>query len=152
MQFLEAEILEITEETWGALLGLSISPCSTPEQACIPQKGISAHVQITGTWNGTVVLHGTHDLTGLAASQIFSMTRDDLTGQDHRDAIYELANIIAGNIKSLLPEPCQLSVPTVQEGTEVATELREAECVSRVVFECQGQPLWVSIWKNKGSE
>lgn len=71
----------------------------------------------------------------LAASHIFSVPGGDLQGQDHRDAIYELADIIAGNIKSLLPEPCQLSVPIVQEGTEVTTELLNAECVSRMVFE-----------------
>ena len=39
-----------------------------------------------------------------------------MTTADIADALGELANIIGGNVKSLLPEPCALSLPHVLVG------------------------------------
>ena len=39
-----------------------------------------------------------------------------------RDAVGELANMVGGNIKALMPGSCQLSLPTVAEGRSEALE------------------------------
>ncbi len=152
MQFLEEEILEITEETWNSLLGLEIKVSPSNNFQTDGSEIVSGHVEISGSWEGTVMLHGTTHLTRLAASQIFSVPLEEVREQDRLDSIYELSNIIAGNIKSLLPEPCQLSVPKVVKGHGVITEMRDSQCVSQLYFECHGHPLFVSVWKHTHSD
>jgi hypothetical protein len=50
-----------------------------------------------------------------------------------------------GNLKSLLPEPCRLSLPTVVEGIDLSTRLHGGEQVTCVSFECGGAPLVVRL-------
>jgi chemotaxis protein CheX len=149
MQFLEEEIVEITETTWGAMMGLDIQPNAAysgpPEDTDI----LMGHVSISGAWDGEVRLQGTTALAQSAAAKIFAMTPESVQDQDQIDAMYELTNIIAGNIKSLLPEPCQLSLPVVQSETEWETHVDGADKVIELPFECEGQPLLVTVWQQR---
>ena len=73
MQFLEEEIIEITETTWQAMLGLDIH--SKPGEA-IPQEPeglLTGRVEIHGAWAGVVLLHGSIDMARSAASIFFSL-------------------------------------------------------------------------------
>lgn len=60
------------------------------------------------------------------------------------------SSVIAGNIKSLLPGSCQLSLPQVMQTTPDGLNVPHAELVSALVFDCQAQPLLVSLWKRSG--
>ena len=147
MQFLEQEISAITETTWQAMLGLNIRPRRF-HAVLQPREGfLTGRVEISGAWNGVVLLHGSSQLARSAASEIFACEKFDVTQQDLMDAIYELTNIIGGNIKLLLPEPSQLSLPCVYGTTPEIVAVPGAEQVSDLVFDCQGQPLFVSVWK-----
>ncbi|MGD9849800.1 MAG: chemotaxis protein CheX [Nitrospirales bacterium] len=147
MQFLEQEILEITETTWQAMLGLDIHLRPLPAVLNPHEDFLTGRVEISGAWNGVVLLHGSSQLTRSAAAMIFANGMLDVTSQDLMDAMYELTNIIGGNIKALLPEPSQLSLPCVHGTTPEIVAVPGAEQVSDLVFDCQGQPLFVSVWK-----
>jgi len=147
MQFLEEEILEITESTWNALLGLDIQPSASTQFSSEREGLFKGHVDITGAWEGSVIICGTDGLARSAAAQIFSLGCNAVQEQDQIDAMYEFANIIAGNIKSLLPEPCQLALPQVERCSQGISALPGAHQVSGLHFECQGQPLVVTVWK-----
>jgi chemotaxis protein CheX len=147
VQFLEQEILEITEMTWQAMLGLEIQACALPPTIDLAEEFWTGNVEISGAWNGLVVLHGSWQLANAAACVIFGNGRSEVTAQDRSDAMYELTNVIAGNIKSLLPGPCQLALPRVMLTTLKSWDVPHAECVSELVFDCQDQPLYVSLWK-----
>ena len=146
MQFLEQEILEITEATWQSMLGLDIQV----SHASIPQPvdgSLTGQVSISGAWNGTVLLQGSEMLARSAAGVIFSKEPGVVTEEDQQDAVYELSNIIVGNIKSLLPEPCQLSLPTVTPSSSELVVVPDHERVSELLFDCQGEPMYVTVWK-----
>ena len=147
MQFLEQEILEITEATWQSMLGLDIqvkhSPCA-PE---VNEGSLTGRVSISGSWNGVVLLQGSDKLSRSAAAAIFSKESSEVTEEDQQDAMYELSNIIAGNIKALLPEPCQLSLPTVHPSASVESGVTDHTRVSELLFDCQGEPLYVTVWQ-----
>ena len=152
MQFLEEEILEITEATWTSMLGMEIHrrvDSGAPEGATSVLIG---HVGISGAWEGQVMVHGTSGLARSAASKIFSIAPEEVTEQDEVDALYELSNIIAGNIKSLLPEPCQLSLPEVERRDEWDAEATGADRVSELSFESEGHVLQVAVWKRELSK
>ena len=147
MKLLEQEVLEITETTWQALLGLDIQACILPETIDLDDGFWTGKVEISGAWNGFVLLHGSRQLTHSAASGIFASDDSELTAQDRMDAMYELTNVIAEHIKSLLPEPCQLSLPQVMQTTPEGLNMAHAERVSELVFDSPDQPLFVSLWK-----
>lgn len=94
-----------------------------------------------------MLLHGSGQLAPCAASVNFSNGPSEVTAQDRRDAMHELTNVIANNIKTLLPGPCHLSLPQVMPTTSERLEVAHAERVSELVFDCQNQPLHVSLWK-----
>ena len=149
MQFLEEEILEITETTWQSMLGLAIHPRALPASMGPSNGYFTGKVEISGAWTGAVLLHGSRQLAEAAAAVIFSHEAGAGTQQDSLDAMYELTNIIGGNIKSLLPEPCQLSLPIVEATTDEHLKCLGMERMSELVFDCQDQPLFVSVWQRQ---
>ena len=148
MQFLEQEILEITEATWQSVLGLDIqsSQVSLPPPQAM-EGALMGRVGISGAWNGVVLLEGSEMLARSAAGAIFGKDPSEVTQEDQQDSIYELSNIIAGNIKALLPEPCQLSLPVVSPASAEHKAVSGHERVSELLFDCQGQPMYVTVWQ-----
>ena len=147
MQFLEQEIFEIAEATWQSIVGTQVNSGGGTATMTSPEGFLTGSVEITGAWNGVVLLHGAEPLIREAAAVIFGSNEGEVSHQDQLDAMYELTNIMGGNIKSLLPEPCQLALPKVESTTPELLKVPGAERVSDLVFDCQGQPIHVSVWK-----
>ena len=70
-----------------------------------------AEISISGKWKGNVTVSTCGALGQRIAAQMFRKDDDAVTGEDVVDALTELTNIIAGNIKAILPGPSQLSLP-----------------------------------------
>ena len=149
MQFLEEEIFEVTAATWQSMLGLDIGPRALPATMGPVEGYFTGKVEIAGAWTGAVLLHGSRQLAQAAAAVIFSQDVGETSEQDSLDAMYELTNIIRGNIKSLLPEPCQLSLPTVEGTTDQHLRVLGMVRMNELVFDCQGEPLFVSVWQRQ---
>lgn len=137
------DILKITEDVWSSMLGLALSPARAAPDAGAPpsSRGMTGRVTITGAWTGCVTLHSSEALARRAAAIMIGDGSTQLTQAEVMDSLGELANIVAGNIKSLLPGPTCLSTPTVE------TEEREAtgRLLARLTLDCEGQTLWVQI-------
>jgi len=149
MAFLEQEFSEITESTWQALLGVALKPRVRTTALESIEGFLTGRVEISGAWNGVLLFHGSTPLTKVVASIIFDSDHSMVTNQDQMDAMYELTNNLGVNLKSLLPEPCQLSLPCVLGTTPESLSVPGAEPVSDLLFDCLGQPLWVSVWKRR---
>jgi len=70
-----------------------------------------AEVAISGKWKGSVTVCTCDALGPRIAARMFRKEDDSVTGEDLIDALTKLTNIIAGNIKAILPGPSQLSLP-----------------------------------------
>ena len=147
MQFLEQEISEIAEATWQLMVGVDVRAGTGTATMVKSEEFVTGLVEITGAWNGVVSLHGAEPLVRAAAAVIFGKEEATVTRQDELDAMYELTNILGGNIKGLLPEPCQLSLPRVEEATADCPVVVGAERLSHLAFDCQGQPMYLTVWK-----
>ncbi len=77
---------------------------------------------------------------------MFSQTEDNSTFEDIQDALGELANMMGGNIKSLLPVPSTLSFPVVAI-TNHDLRFPKTETVAMLTFECENDPFMVTIVK-----
>jgi chemotaxis protein CheX len=77
------------------------------------------------------------------AAALLGVDLDDVTPEDVRDALGELANIIGGNVKSLMPEPAALSLPVVLiDGNTGWPSVVE---VSHLDGEWLGEPIAVQV-------
>ena len=112
----DEDLSTIAEQVWSSYLdpeGLSpLMPFPAPAQLV----EVSASVSVTGAWRGHVVLSCSATASKNAAAALLGVEFDEVTTEDIADALGELANIIGGNVKSLLPEPCALSLPHVLLG------------------------------------
>jgi len=136
MQFFENKIKEYAEFAWSTL-DLKITPSSGQFKG----NSITANIQISGQWQGVIALTIEHDLAQQLAVKMFSIEKGQVTDEEINDALSEMINIIGGNLKSLLPQPNQLSLPMVDlKGT--GTHFPFTEQRSQVVFDCVGKKVY----------
>lgn len=108
----------------------------------------SASVSISGSWNGVVRLDFAAGMPGELAAAMFEMPPADVTDDEVADAVGELANMLGGSLKSLLPGHSQLSLPLVVLGSSIALRVTSATLVRRVDFTCGGRALRVTLWES----
>jgi chemotaxis protein CheX len=64
-----------------------------------------------------------------------------------RDALGEVANMTAGNVKALVESYCRLSLPMVAEGKELAISIPGSKVVAQATFDCGDDPLSVEVFE-----
>lgn len=106
------DLLQITEQIWTAYLDQDGTSPLLPV-AADGASDVCAAVSVTGAWQGHVVVACSSSASQHAAAALLGVEAAEVTGDDVADALGELANIIGGNVKVLLPEPCALSLPYV---------------------------------------
>jgi chemotaxis protein CheX len=151
MQFIEKEICDYTESIWKSILSLDVQPAHNGSADSGNNYALAGCIQITGAWNGTVTMHYPMSLAKQVASIMFDLHGEPVGKELIQDALGELTNMTGGNIKSLLPEPCFLSLPAVAV-TNSAMRVPGSELISKVTFQCNGDNFQVSLLKKVDDE
>jgi len=146
MQFIEKEICEYTETIWSSILSLKAIPNSNEHESSENDFALAGCVHITGAWEGTVTIDFPMSLAKQVASIMFNLSGENVEDELIQDALGELTNMTGGNIKSLLPEPCYLSLPAVAF-TDSKMRIPGSERVTNVTFKCSGENFRVSLLK-----
>lgn len=146
MQFIEKEICDYTESIWQSILSLKAIPDSNSNGNSDNDFALAGCIHITGAWEGTVTIDFPMSLAKQVASIMFSLSDDEVDSSLIQDALGELTNMTGGNIKSLLPEPCYLSLPAVAF-TDSNMRVPGSEMVTNVMFKCSGENFRVSLLK-----
>jgi chemotaxis protein CheX len=142
----DEQIAGITQDVWSSFVGTVIG--SADEKVALDAVDVTVGcVAVTGDWKGCVLLACPKQLARTAASAMFDLPAEQLTGDEIADALGELTNMVAGNIKSLLPGPSRLSIPVVMVGASSTVRMPSAVLVNTVSLACEGLPLTVSIWQ-----
>ncbi len=110
---MEDSIFQIIEEVWTSFVGIKLE--RRPEQELSSLKGyfLVASIEIDGAWKGEVVLFCSEPLAHRITAHLFEIEPAEVTMEDVHETLGEINNIISGNLKRLLPEPCFLSIPVV---------------------------------------
>ena len=125
-------------DIFTALLGgADVYPAPVDESAL----ALTASVSMTGEWPGHVAVACSEAFASRFASRLF--LTDTVSEADVVDAIGELANVVGGNVKSVVPGPNVLSLPHVVRGTEY---LPSAVETVRLDLCWEGEPLRVTVW------
>lgn len=146
------EVLEPTiVDIWSSLLALEA--VAEPE-ATLPGAAATyvaatfvGFVHLAGTPPGTIVIQWEEPLARLVAARMFDVAQDEASEADIRDAIGELANVAAGNLKAALSEPYVLSLPTVVHGSDFRTYLPSSRLVASRTFACGNDRFSVSVFE-----
>jgi len=108
-------------------------------------SGVTGFVTLDGAFNGAVMVQCSTELAQTLTAAMFGSPEAAPDRADVRDAVGELTNMIAGNLKPLLPGPSGIGLPVVAFGADHDVQILRAEPVGVVGFVSGGQPLLVTI-------
>ena len=145
MKFAEAELRQITQETWRVVLGEEIQLCSNPATPGEITDSIAVCAQITGNWQLAVVLYCSTALARHAAARVFGDNEKAASTDDTCDAMCELVNIISGNIKGLLSGSSHLSLPSLVRGQDFRLIFPRHILLSEAAFTYESEHLLVML-------
>ena len=136
----EGTVQGIADEAWLALMGEDEILVPIPAGPAVDP--LSSWVEIVGPWNGAVVLTtGRATAEELARCLLREHAPEVLDDEDVADALGELANVIGGNVKAVLPGPSVLGLPEVG----AAPTIGDPADACRVDAMWRGQPFSVSV-------
>jgi chemotaxis protein CheX len=145
MNLNNTDIVQIVSTIWQSLLG--IEAVTETELPIAISGSMATCVQITGEWQGAVILGCGESFATKAATIMFETPQKDRNRTDMQDAVAELTNMIGGNLKGLLdlPHACQLSMPSVVVGADFTTRVPGSRVINRIALECDGEVIVVSV-------
>lgn len=108
------DLHEIVEQVWSSYLdpdGIEpLLPIFSEEDVAALKTDMHASVSITGTWHGHVVVACNEPAAKNCSAAFLAMEADEVGEEDMMDVLGELANIVGGNVKSMLPPGCFVSL------------------------------------------
>ncbi len=121
------------------------------ELSCDEFSGnVTGCIQITGAWQGAVILRTTDGFARNAAARMLCLKDEDVTAADMQDAMAEITNMIGGNIKSQVPGPSFLSLPSVTTGN-FDFRLVKIHTVNDLTLEVEQEPLRIMLCESARS-
>lgn len=141
MEISQENVDEIVAGIWSSIFGQEALPADADKSKLDGESRLTGHISITGAWDGVVNIDCPQALVQEAAATMFGMEIDELGTEEIEDTLGELTNMIAGNIKTLLPQPCTLSMPSVAHKMSVPG----AVPLHAYGYDINGKPLFVTI-------
>lgn len=138
------DITAIVQNILSTMLELEAIPCELSRTENRSDR-ITGCIQISGEWQGAVVIQGSQELARTFASQLLAENRENLSESDVRDAFAEMTNMIGGNIKGQVPCPSFLSIPSVTTGQDFDFHLSNATTIRDMAMTCEGETLRIMM-------
>jgi len=140
----ENVIEEIVQNIFSTMLNVELVRDAVPVPS--DEEQILGAVQIAGEWTGSVVLSLSPELASETATVMLGLPAGAANEDDVRDVVSELVNMIGGNLKSLLPGPSYLSLPTVFMANDFDLQFRQALLIEDVSLRSEMGTLRVRLY------
>lgn len=125
---------DVTRQTWSDFLGIALA-----EQAATSGDAeCAARISIDGAWSGTLVVGCSRGLARQAAATMYSLPAADIDEASWRDTLNEVANIIGGNLKALLPGPSRLGLPAPLDAWT-------PDAAATIAYHSDAGPLYITL-------
>lgn len=126
----ENVIEEVVQSIFATMLNIELIREDAPPAS--EQEPLLTAVQIAGEWTGSVVLAMSPETAREAAAAMLGFAPAEVSADDLRDVAAELINMIGGNLKSLLPGPSYLSLPSIISGSDFGLQFHHALMIEDV--------------------
>jgi CheY-specific phosphatase CheX len=138
----QADIQAMAKEAWDVLLGGQLVVAAGP----LPDgemETMTGSIHLGGEYRASIVLKCPMPFAGMIAAAMFGDDAARHRIEDQRDALGEMANVIAGNLKALVPGATTLSLPVVAHGTSYTFRVFGSHEVHRCHFTWQDS--WLEV-------
>ncbi len=155
MEFYHNALRETVRNIWTVILGFDVEDLTNVEAALrrlSADRTLTACVHINGAWSGSVLIYCSAALARAAAAVMFGKEPVQVTSEDVEDALGELANMTGGNMKALLPQPCELSLPAVVEGLDYHFVVPGSTIISRVLLAYEDDPFLITLLEKASTD
>ena len=140
----EETVQSIAQEAWSALVGED--EYLVPLPGDLPEDPISSWVDVRGPWTGVVVITtGRSTAEQLSRELLKEHAPPVLDEEDIEDGLGELANVVGGNVKAVLPGPSVLGLPEVGSAPAAGPD------VLRVDLLWRGRSLTITLQGSAGA-
>jgi CheY-specific phosphatase CheX len=141
----EQSVISANAQFWEQMLAIRLEPVPMAEIFCVGNRHLLGSVELSGVWNGRIEVRIDERLA-LSATAAMLMQPVEMVGQaDILDATKEIANMIAGVIKSSMPRPCTMTVPESAVEQERCCEQQRSERTLTVGFRHADGDLMVRV-------
>ncbi|MFO0569037.1 MAG: chemotaxis protein CheX [Polyangiaceae bacterium] len=138
-----SEVVEVTQMVWTSVLGEEVALDPVTDDF-FDAPLFTGCVTVSGAWEGAVTVGCSAELAKQVTAAMFELAPDAASIAEVADAMGEIANMIGGNIKALLPGPSLLSLPAVTQ-RESGIVVPGSELLLLQSFQYAGQPLRVLV-------
>jgi chemotaxis protein CheX len=126
------DLVSVACGVFQTMLRLSAEPVDAPLDT--PPE-MAAAVRFMGQWNGALAILCSRRQAALFARRLINT--DDPAPDEIEDALAELANMVGGNMKSILPRGVQLTMPAVSYHGNYAASLDGEALTTKLVIETE---------------
>lgn len=107
----QSSVVNANAQFWEQMLAMTLETMSAPEEFCVGAGHLLGSVALAGAWKGRIEVRIAAGLAYEATAAMMMQGLDTVSEADALDATKEIANMIAGTLKSSLPRPCSMTVP-----------------------------------------
>jgi chemotaxis protein CheX len=136
-------LAQIVVSVFQTMLNLELAPVDTSWET--RPDTLTAAIYFAGRWKGAVLLECSHSQAFEFTRRLMSIDPPACINDDVRDTMGELANMLAGNLKSVLPHGVGLSMPSLVEGTDYSLRICGGNLVDRIAFSSATGVIWVTL-------
>lgn len=148
MSLVPEEILGLIHTIWQQVLDLEIHEATNANAPLTATDSLmTSCVQITGDWEGAIAVYCSTDFAKQAAAIAFAMEDSEIQLEEMQDILGELTNILGGNIKSLVPGSCQLSLPSVIEGRDYRFGVLGSQISLQFRLTCLNEAIHIAMFE-----
>lgn len=139
----DTEVCRIVQDVLETMTQYPVEPARIPYTEH-PDRTTCA-VYFTGEWSGAILLECSLQMAFSFTAQLMRIPKPLQFDDDVYDALGELANMIGGNLKSVLPRGVSLSMPSVVEGSNYSVRVCGANRNKKISFISPDGPFWVTL-------
>jgi chemotaxis protein CheX len=140
----DCQIEQIVQSIFSSMLGMEIRRSEGSGSEC--SETVIGTIHIAGTQPISVVLGVTDEVASATAAAMLQLPIASASEDDKKDVVAELTNMIGGNLKSIMPSPSYLSLPTVVAGRDLGVQISGAEVIDDVLLDCEAGKLRVRLF------
>lgn len=145
----EQSVIKANSQFWEQMLAMKLEPVSGSADFSVAAGHVMGSVGLSGNWKGRIEVRLCEGLAVQATSAMLMQPAESVAEADKLDATKEIANMIAGTIKSSLPRPCSMTVPDAVVEPEKYTAGEPATDTLLVLFRHESGDLLVRVWEQE---
>lgn len=145
----EQSVIKANAQFWEQMLSMTLDPTASPDEFSSGSGHVLGSVSLSGAWKGRIEVRMTSGMAYEATAAMMMQPLDTVVEADALDATKEIANMIAGTLKSSLPRPCSMSVPESEVEAGEFSGQAPSEDSLVVAFRHAAGELMVRVWEQE---